>query len=128
MPETPQVSPLPAQAPALCPQCHQRVEASYYFCPNCGKNLHEPPLKTDSLTQAWIYAFSITLPIMCFLLVSKWPGMKYYKSADPKAKMIGEVAWILIVLSTIVTMWYVYVWTIGAINSSIASINTDMSI
>ncbi len=110
----------------VCPQCHQSVLPSYYFCPNCGKNLHEPPLPTDTFTQAWIYGFSIVLPVLCFLFISRWPGMKYYRSDDPKAKMIGQIAWILIIFSTLATMWYAYVWTENAINSSVASINSDM--
>ena len=42
--------------------------------------------------------------------------------------VIGTVAWILLILSTIVTIWYAYVWTQEAIQSSVSSINTDMSI
>ncbi len=117
-----------APAPLVCSYCHQSVEAGWYFCPNCGNKLHSAPLSTSVETQLWIYAFSIILPMMCFLFVSKWPGVKYFKSEDEKAKTIGTVAWALIILSTIVTCWYAYVWTQEAIQSSENSINADMSI
>ena len=57
--------------------------------------------------------------------MTKWPGMKYYKSNDPKAKQIGYVAWTLLIISTIITIWLVFVWTQNMIQSSIGSINTD---
>lgn len=66
--------------------------------------------------------------MICFLAVTKWPGLKYYRSEDQKAKMIGTVAWVLLVLSTVITCWLAYVWTQEAIQSSEASINADMSI
>jgi hypothetical protein len=122
------VEPNPAAQPAICPQCHIQVDPSWYFCANCGKQLNAPPLPTDIGTQIWIYAFSIILPMICFIAVTKWPGLKYYRSQDPKAKMIGTVAWVLIVLSTVVLCWLAYVWTEEAIQSTQASINADMSI
>jgi len=115
-------------ASAVCSYCHQPLLSQWYFCPNCGSKIDAAPLSTSAGTQIWIYAFSIILPMMCFIFVTKWPGMKYFKSEDEKAKMIGTIAWVLIVLSTIVTIWYAYVWTQEAIQSSVASINADMDI
>ena len=112
----------------LCPVCHQPILPQYYFCPNCGTKLNSIPLSTTPGTQAWIYAFSIILPMMCFLFVTRWPGVKYYKSTDPKVKLIGEIAWTLLILSTIITIWLVYVWTQQMIQSSIGSINTDFGL
>lgn len=123
----------PAPAPdssayaAICPTCHQKVVPEYYFCPNCGANLHQAPLSTTPATQLGIYAFSIILPMIAFLFVTRWPGMKYYRSEDPQARLIGQVAWILLILSTIFTVWYIYNWTQHAIDSAMSSINTDMS-
>lgn len=110
----------------ICPVCHLPVLPQYYFCPNCGAKLVEPPLSTSTGTQAWIYAFSLILPIILFIFVTKWPGIKYYKSSDPKAKQIGQIAWALLILSTIVTIWLAYTWTQQIIQSSIDSINTDL--
>src|ERR1035437_6799385 len=112
----------------ICPACHQPILPQYYFCPNCGKKLNEAPLSTTTGTQAWIYIVSIILPMICFIFVTRWPGIKYYKSNDPKAKHIGQIAWTLIILSTIVTIVLVYVWTQQMIQSSINSINTYMGL
>lgn len=114
-------------APALCPVCHQPLLPEYYFCPNCGNKLHAPPLSTSVGTQVWIYFFSVILPLICFLAVTKWPGVKYVKSSDQKTKRIGIIAWTLLILSTVVTIWLAYVWTEDAIQSSVNSINLDMS-
>jgi len=111
--------------PAVCSFCHQPILPQYYFCPNCGQKLNLAPLSTTVGTQAWIYAFSIILPMLCFIFIRKWPGVKYVKSSDPKTKQIGYVAWTLLILSTFLTIWLAYVWTQNAIQSSIESINMD---
>jgi len=112
-------------ASPTCSFCHQPILPQYYFCPNCGKKIDSAPLSTDVKTQIWIYAFSIILPMICFIFVTKWQGTKYYKSKDPKAKQIGQIAWILLVISTIVTIYFVYNFTQQMIQTSINSINTD---
>jgi hypothetical protein len=131
MDETPVQNPIPAPSPtpppspvvqasvaqAICPQCHQPVRPEYYFCPNCGKKLSEPGLPTGVGAQVMLYAFSIVLPIMCFLAVSYWQGIKYARSADPKAQEIGWIAIALLALSTIITFWITSVWISGFIAS-----------
>ena len=112
--------------PNICPNCHQPILPQYYFCPNCGTKLNLAPLSTTAQTQVWIYFFSIILPMICFLFVGKWPGAKYYKSSDPKTKQIGFVAWTLLVLSTIITIFLAIKLTQETIQSSVNSINTDM--
>lgn len=119
--------PAPRTPTAACPVCHQPVLPSYYFCPNCGANLHPKPLSTSISTQLGIYAFSIILPMICFVAVTKWPGMKYYRSEDPKVKQIGAIAWILLVLSTLVTLYYAYYAVEQTIQDAQAQINQDMS-
>lgn len=109
----------------FCAVCHQPILPQYYFCPNCGTKINSAPLSTSAGTQAWIYAFSIILPMICFLFVTRWPGIKYYKSDDLETHRIGQIAWALLILSTIVTIWLVYIWTQQMIQSSINSINTD---
>lgn len=111
----------------ICPNCHQPILPSYYFCPNCGYKLSTPPLSTSVGAQVLIYAFSVILPWIAFIMITKWPGVKYFKSSDEKTKMIGAIAWSLLILSTIFTIWAAYVWTEEAIQSSIQSINTDFS-
>lgn len=120
----------PANYPAtssVCPVCHQPILPQYYFCPNCGAKIKFAPLSTTIATQAWIYLFSIILPMIAFLFVTRWPGVKYYKSQDPKAKQIGQIAWTLLILSTLITIWLVVVWTQDYIQATVNGINTDMS-
>ena len=111
----------------ICPVCHLPILSQYYFCPNCGVKLNSAPLSTTIQTQIGIYAFSIVLPMLCFIFAKKWPGIKYFKSNDPKAKKIGQIAWILIILSTIATIWFAVVFTQRAVKSSVDSINSDLS-
>ena len=127
------MDPLPAadllaKASGVCPLCHQSVLPTYYFCPNCGTQLNAPPLSTSVGAQVGLYAFSIILPMICFLYVTLWKGWKYYRSDDQKAKAMGAIAISLLVLSTAITLYFVYVWTEDAIQSSINGINADMSI
>jgi len=114
--------------PNVCPTCHQPILPQYYFCPNCGTKLKQEPLSTTLATQAWIYFLSIVLPFFCFLFIKAWPANKYLKSNDPKEKLIGVVAWAILVISTIITIYLVYIWTKEAIQSQLNSINTDFGI
>lgn len=116
-----------APSPAICPTCHQPVLPAYYFCPNCGTNLRPKPLPTDPWSQAQLYVFSIILPMICFLFVTRWQGMYYVRSQDSKAKQIGMIAWTLLIASTVLTIYFAYIWTQEAIQSATDSINADMS-
>ncbi len=113
--------------PALCPVCHQAILLHYYFCPNCGTTLHKAPLSTSLMAQVGLYAFSIVLPMIGFLLITRWKGNAYYKSQDLNAKQIGLIAWILLLLSTVLTIWYAVVWTQNYIKETVSSINADLS-
>jgi hypothetical protein len=108
LPQTPPTP--PGQIQLLCPQCHQPVTPTEYFCPNCGKKLNEPSLSTDLTAQILLYGFSIILPIICFLAVSYWQGIKYIKSGDPAAKQMGWIALGLMAASTIITFWLAGIW------------------
>ncbi len=96
--------------PSLCPACHEPVLPTYYFCPNCGKNLREPPLSTSVSAQIGIYLLSIIMPAILFLAITHWSGVKYLKSQDPRARQIGIVAIILMTASTIALVWWGIVW------------------
>jgi hypothetical protein len=86
-----------------CPSCHFPLHESFYFCPNCGKKLKDPPVSTGIGKQIGIYLVSILLPPIGF-----WPGVKYMLSPDKKAQIIGVVAILLTFISTIITVWYTY--------------------
>lgn len=107
-------APMPPGAvlPTICPQCHQPVSPSFYYCPNCGKKLSDPPLSTSGFTQTWIYAVSILLPPL-----GLWPAVKYIKNPDPGAKQIGWIAVVLTVISTGLTLWLTFAFLNSYINS-----------
>ena len=111
----------------ICTVCHQPIRPEYYFCPNCGNKLHVAPLSTSVWTQLGVYAFSAILPSICFIMVTKWPGVRYFKSTDKKTKTIGTIAIAILVISTIVTYWLAYTWTKEAIQSAFDSATADMS-
>ena len=109
----------------LCPTCHQEIKAEYYFCPNCGTKLKQAPLSTTFISQFALYAFSIILPSICFLFVSKWHGISYLKSKDPKEKIIGAIACVLLAISTVLTIYFAYTITLNVVQSQINAVNTD---
>lgn len=82
-----------------CKYCDFTVAENFYFCPNCGKKIKEPPLSTSISKQIYIYAISIIFPPL-----GLWPGIKYLLDKNPKAKVIGIVAIILTTVSLIITI------------------------
>ena len=96
----------------ICLQCHQPVLPEYYFCPNCGKNLHPKPLSISIGAQIGLYAFSvIIMPITCCLAFRYWKGWKYFRSDDPRARRMGLIAIILLTVSLIFTIWLTFAGT-----------------
>jgi len=90
----------PVQQQLLCPFCHYPIIEVFYFCPNCGKNLKALPASTSIFKQIGIYAVSIFLPPL-----GLWPGTKYLRQSSEKAKIIGLIAIILTIVSTLITIW-----------------------
>lgn len=114
-------------SPNICSVCHIGVQPEYYFCPNCGNNLHPKPLSTSISTQIGIYLFSAILPSICFIMVTRWPGLKYYRSEDKKAKIIGIIAWVILIISTVITYWLAYIWTKSVVDGALNSASLDLS-
>jgi hypothetical protein len=85
--------------PENCPFCQALVPPGSYFCPNCGKQIQAKPLSTSVMKQIGVYALSFFLPPL-----GLWPGIKYLRQKDSKAKMIGWVAIILTVISTVISL------------------------
>lgn len=83
-----------------CTVCHFPIADTFYFCPNCGKKIHEPPPSTTLMKQLSIYALSIFLPPL-----GLWPGIRYVRQPDQKTRMVGMIAIFLTIVSTIVTVW-----------------------
>ncbi len=115
--------PVPANSFTVCPQCHLPVRPEFYFCPNCGAKLHIPPLSTTIGMQIWIYLFSAVLPWIAYLAITKWQGMKYIRSSDPRARAIGYLALAILVLSSIIAIWLTTVWINQSISSAVSSVN-----
>jgi hypothetical protein len=107
----------------ICPRCHFPVKPEFYFCPNCGVKLTEAPIGTGLMDQLLLYAFSIILPWIAYLAITKWQGIKYLRSPDARAKQIGLIALILLVASSIVAFWLTYVWIQQYIQSSLNDVN-----
>jgi hypothetical protein len=111
----------------ICQTCHQPILPEYYFCPNCGAKLREAPLPTALRAQISLYIFSIILPMICFLFVTRWQGIKYLKSQDRKARQMGQIALTLLIISTIIIVWMTVIWTQNYIKSTVDSINADFN-
>ena len=60
-------------------------------------------------------------------MVTRWPGLKYYKSEDKKAKIIGVIAWAILIVSTVITYWLAYVWTKAVVDNALNSASLDLS-
>lgn len=84
-----------------CKYCGFAVSDNFYFCPNCGKKLNEPPLSTSIGKQIGIYALSFFLPPLGLV-----PGLKYLFQKDSKSRTIGIIAIFLTIISTILTIWF----------------------
>ena len=120
--------PVSPQATApICPRCHFSEKPEYYFCPNCGAKLTEAPLGTGVVDQLLLYAFSIILPWILYLAITKWQGIKYLRAPDKNAKQIGFIALILLVVSSIVAFWIMDVWVQNFLQSFSQSQTYDLN-
>jgi len=129
-PAAPNITPEQAAAliggkPMICPRCHFPVKPEYYFCPNCGAKLTEPPLGVGVVDQLLLYAFSIILPWIAYLAITKWQGIKYLRAPGSQAKQMGLIALILLVVSSIAMFWITTMWVQGYVQSSLNAANTD---
>jgi len=90
--------------PLICPYCHTTLPYNSYFCFNCGKKVHEPPISV--WTELKIYVYSILLPP-----IGLWYGYRYLTGKDsikdPAGKRVGLVAIILTVVVCIALVWQV---------------------
>lgn len=87
----------------ICKSCRRENLPSFYFCPNCGKELNPKPLSTSIIRQIGIYLLSIFLPPL-----GLWPGIKYLKGKTANEKTIGAIAISLTLIFTAFTIWYAF--------------------
>lgn len=84
-----------------CPYCHSQISTESYFCQNCGKKLKDKPLSTGIGRQIIVYAISILLPPAGFFY-----GYRYIKQKNNKATIIGGIAIVLTIISSVYSIWY----------------------
>lgn len=92
-----------------CKYCKNPVAENFYFCPNCGKKLKEPPFKFSWGKTIAIILESIFLPPLGLI-----PGIKYFLKDDRRAQIIGVLAIALTIISTIVGI----IFTVDFINNA----------
>ena len=78
-----------------CKFCKSAIQESFYFCPNCGKKIKEPPFKF-SLGK------SITIIVAAFLIppFGIIPGIKYFLKDDRRAQFVGLVTIAVTIIAT----------------------------
>jgi hypothetical protein len=96
------VSNIIAQVPISCRYCKAGISPEDFFCPNCGKQLKVKPSSTGLWKQIGVYLLSFLLPPL-----GLWPGIKYLRQPDRKAKLIGFVAILLTITSIALSFWIV---------------------
>lgn len=100
-----------------CKYCGFSISPSFYFCPNCGKKLAEPPKSTSIGKQLYIYTISILLPPLGLM-----PGIKYLMDKNQKAKIIGIIAIVLTVISSVISIYL----TLSFLNSQASFTNNQI--
>lgn len=97
-----------------CTNCNAQILDNYYFCPNCGKKIKEPPFKFSNHQAVKIILLSILVPPFGI-----FPSIKYLLVTDMKAKIVGAVGIVLnIVILTLAT-----IYLIKSINQTMDQIN-----
>ena len=102
-----------------CPKCEFPIIPPFYFCPNCGKKIKDPPFKVNFAKIAGLLLISVLLPPLGF-----WPGIKLLLNSDRRAQGIGILAIALTVISLVVTVWY----SITLINGQIQSMQNQLDL
>jgi hypothetical protein len=127
VPLPPQLAPSQQSPTPICPRCHFPTKPEYYFCPNCGAKLTEPPLGVGVVDQLLLYAFSIILPWIVYLAITKWQGIKYLRAPDPRAKQVGLIALVLLIVSSIIAFWVMDAWVQSLLQGFSQSQTSDLN-
>jgi len=97
----------------FCPNCHQPIEATNFFCSNCGKKIKNPPLSTSISSQIFLYLKTLILPPFGLI----W-GYRYFRQPDSKSKLIGIFTIIITIIETI--------WLIQSTMSMVDTLNSQI--
>jgi hypothetical protein len=101
----------------ICPGCHLPVGPTDYFCANCGKNLHPPPVSLSAGTIVSLCLGSLILPPMGII----W-SFKYLRDSRTPAKLFG----LALILVTVVLLIVLTQWTISVINQVNDKVNSQI--
>jgi len=99
-----------------CPKCDFPVIPPFYFCPNCGKKLKDPPYKFNVFKVIGLLLVSVLLPPL-----GLWPGLKLIGNSDSRAQIVGWLAIILTAAVIIVTLWV----GVNFVNAQLRAIETQ---
>jgi len=91
---------IPAPNPS-CPRCHVAVRPTDFYCYNCGAEVQEKPVHVSIPEQLGLYLGSLILPPMGLF----W-GFKYYRKKGHQPKVVGLIAVLLTLTSTVVATIY----------------------
>ncbi len=78
-----------------CKYCKSAVQESFYFCPNCGKKIKEPPFKFSLAKSITIIVAAILIPPFGII-----PGVKYFLKDDRRAQFVGIITIAVTVIAT----------------------------
>ena len=106
----------------VCSVCHIPLLESYYFCPNCGKQVKEPPFSISIGKQIGLYLLAFFLPPFGF-----YPGIKYLLKNDQKAKIVGSIIILLTTVSLVINIWIAIEFTNRLYGQLNTQFNTQMN-
>ncbi|VVA43476.1 conserved hypothetical protein [Candidatus Roizmanbacteria bacterium] len=81
---------------SFCPICKFEIQNSWFFCPNCAKELKEKVPIISISKQIFVYFVSFFFSPLGLV----W-GIKYARSRDRKVKIIGIIAIILNIIAIV---------------------------
>ena len=102
----------------LCKSCQAPVAEIFYFCPNCGKKIKEPPYRFSWGATIAIILESILLPPFGLI-----PGIRYLRKNDITAQIIGVIAIGLTIISTVILIMF----TKNLIDSTVKTYNDTLN-
>jgi len=90
-----------------CKYCKSPIQESFYFCPNCGKKLKEPPFKFSLGKSITIIIVALLFPPFGLI-----PGIKYFLKDDKRAQFVGMIT----IAVTIIAIGLMFVVTMRIAN------------
>lgn len=82
-----------------CPFCGNKIDAKAFYCPVCGKKVREKPVSTNFWPVFLLFALTVLLPPLNIGLT-----IKYMKSSDPKAKRIGLISLVTMIVVLVIAI------------------------